>query len=220
MAQWYYVDKSQQRIGPMDANVLVDALRHGQLNTGSLVWQEGMPAWQPLSMHLDALGVPESLRIRKKEKSGNAGIWVVVLLVVGFVGIAVLGILAAIAIPAYDDYTVRAKLSGAINEASVAKIIVSEHLIQHSECPNNNVAETQLAKPESYASAYVQRIDLGALDNGNCAVEVTVSDKLAPGRISGSIIFELADPQTQQWRCYSESIQNKYLPASCRNGSQ
>lgn len=219
MAQWFYVDKNQQRIGPMDANVLVDALRHGQLNLNSMVWQEGMPAWQPLSMHLDALGVPESMRVRKPAKSGNAGMWIIVLLVVGFVGIAVLGILAAIAIPAYDDYTVRAKLSGAINEASAAKLVVSEHLIQHSECPNNNVAGSQLPAPESYASTSVQRIDLGALDNGSCAIEVTVSDKLAPGKISGSIIFELTDPQTLQWRCYSESIQNKYLPASCRNGN-
>jgi len=122
MAQWFYVDKNQQRIGPMDANVLVDALRHGQLNLNSMVWQEGMHAWKPLSMHFDALGVPESMRVRKKEKSGNAGVWVIVLVVGGFIGIAVLGILAAIAIPAYNDYTVRAKLSGAINAATPAKV--------------------------------------------------------------------------------------------------
>lgn len=220
MAQWYYVDKNKQRIGPMDASVLVDALRHGQLTINSMVWQEGMPAWQPLSMHVDALGVPESMRVRKKEKSGNAGMWIVVILVVGFVGIAVLGILAAIAIPAYQDYTLRAKLSGAINEASAAKLLVSEHLQQHSECPNNSVAQSQIPSPESYASTSVQKIDIGALENGNCAIEVTVSDKLAPGVIAGSIYFELSDAQTQQWRCFSDSIQNKYLPANCRNGSQ
>lgn len=220
MAQWFYVDKNQQRIGPMDASVLVDALRHGQLNLNSMVWQEGMPVWQPLSMHYDALGVPESMRARKPAKSSNAGIWIIVLLVGGFIGIAVLGILAAIAIPAYDDYTVRAKLMGAINEAAPAKLAVSEHLLQHSECPNNNVSGTQLANPESYASNNVQRIDIGALPTGSCAIEMTVSDKLAPGRITGSIVFELSDPQTQQWRCYSENIQNKYLPASCRNGTR
>lgn len=220
MAQWFYVDKNQQRIGPMDASVLVDALRHGQLNLNSVVWQEGMPAWQPLSMHLDALGVPESMRVRAPAKSGNAGMWVVVVVVVGFVSIAIIGILAAIAIPAYDDYTVRAKLTGAINEASAAKLVVSEHLLQHSECPNNNVTGSQVATPESFASAGVQRIDIGALENGSCAIEMTVSDTLAPGRISGSIIFELTDPQTQQWRCYSESIEDKYLPAICRNGGR
>ena len=94
MAQWYYVDKSQQRIGPMETSVLVDALRHGQLNIGSLVWQEGMPAWQPLSMHFDAIGVPESLRARKKEKSGCAT-WAIVLVVMGVLAIPVLGILIA-----------------------------------------------------------------------------------------------------------------------------
>jgi type IV pilus assembly protein PilA len=219
MAQWFYVDKNQQRIGPMDANVLVDALRHGQLNLNSMVWQEGMPAWQPLSMHLDALGVPESMRVRKKEKSGCA-IWAIVLVVVAVLAIPVLGILIAIALPAYDDFTVRTKLAGAVNEAAAAKLVVSEHLLQHSECPNNNVAGSQLATPESYASASVQRIDFGALENGNCAIEVTVPDTLAPGRVSGSVIFELSDPKTQQWRCYSESIQSKYLPVSCRSGMQ
>lgn len=220
MAQWYYVDKNKQRIGPMDASVLIDALRHGQLTTNSMIWQEGMPAWQPLSMHVDALGVPESMRVRTKVKSGNAGMWIVVILVVGFIGIAVLGILAAIAIPAYQDYTLRAKLTGAINEASAAKVMVSEHLQKHSECPNNSVAQSQIPSPESYASTAVQKIVIGALENGNCAIEVTVSDKLAPGVIAGSIYFELTDTQTQQWRCFSDSIQNKYLPANCRNGSQ
>lgn len=220
MTQWYYVDKNKQRIGPMDASVLVDALRHGQLNTNSMVWQEGMPAWQPLSMHVDALGVPESMRVRKKEKSGNAGMWIVVIVVLGFVGIAVLGILIAIALPAYQDYTVRAKLSGAINEASAAKLQVSEHFQQHKQCPSNSAAESQMPTPESYASNAVQKIDIGALENGNCAIEVKVSDTLAPGLITGSIYFELTDPQAAQWRCYSDSIQNKYLPASCRNNTQ
>jgi len=220
MSQWYYVDKNKQRIGPMDASVLVDALRHGQLTTNSMVWQQGMPAWQPLSMHVDALGVPESMRVRKKEKSGNAGMWIIVILVVGFVGIAILGILIAIALPAYQDYTVRAKLSGAINEASAAKLLVSEHFQQHSQCPSNSAAESQMPTPESYASNAVQKIDIGALENGNCAIEVKVSDTLVPGLITGSIYFELTDAQTSQWRCFSDSIQNKYLPATCRNNSQ
>ena len=220
MAQWYYVDENKQPMGPIDASVLVDALRHGQLTTNSMVWQEGMPDWQPLSMHVDALGVPESMRVRTKLKSGNAGMWIVVIVVVGFIGIAVLGILAAIAIPAYQDYTLRAKLHGAINEASAAKVLVSAHLQQHSECPNNSVAQSQIPSPESYATTAVQKIVIGALENGNCAIEVTVSDKLAPGVIAGSIYFELTDAQNQQWRCFSDSIQNKYLPATCRDGGQ
>lgn len=219
MAQWYYVDNNKQRIGPMDAAVLVDALRHGQLNLGSLVWQEGMPAWQPLSMHVDALGVPENLRIRKPVKSSsNAGMWIIVAVVVGFVGIAVLGILIAIALPAYQDFTNRTKLTAALAQAEPAKLLVTEYLQQHSECPNNNVAESQLPAPESYASAMVSRIDIGALENGNCAVEVSISDTLAPGLMSGSVIYELADPQTLQWQCYSSSIKDKNLPMACRSG--
>ena len=218
MAQWYYVDKNQQRIGPMDAGVLVDALRHGQLSLGSMVWQEGMQAWQPLSMHVDVLGVPEALRRRAPAtKSSNAPVWIIVIVVCGIAAIAVLGILAAIALPAYQDYTVRAKLSGALNEAAAAKMLVVEHLQQHSTCPGNANAEAGLPAPESYASTFVQRIDIGTLESGNCAVEVTVSDQIAPGQVSGTIVYELVDPQALQWQCSSTSIQDKYLPMACRS---
>jgi len=144
--------------------------------------------------------------------------WIIVAAVVCVGGIAVLGILIAIALPAYQDYTNRAKLSGALNEAAPAKLLVTEYLQQHSECPNNNVAESQLPAPESYASSMVSRIDIGTLENGNCAVEVSISDTLAPGQISGSVIYELADPQTLQWQCYSSSIKDKNLPMACRSG--
>ena len=164
MAQWYYVDRNQQRVGPMEPSVLVDALRHGQLQINSMVWNDRMPAWQPLSMHLDALGVPEALRLRAKTGKGSkVAVWVIVLVVCGFLAVMVLGILAAIAIPAYQDYTIRAKLSGLTNEAATAKIQVVEDFAKHSTCPNNNAAADELPAPESYASAVINRIDLGAL---------------------------------------------------------
>jgi type IV pilus assembly protein PilA len=216
--QWFYVDKNQRRIGPVSATLLVDALRNGQLGLESLVWREGMGAWQALSQNLDAVGVPEAMRVRKVQKSSNAAIWVIAIVVGGFFLIALVGILAAIALPAYQDYTIRAKVSSAVIEASSAQGLVLEHLDQHNECPDNNAPDTQLPTPDSYASLNVQRVDIGSLDNGNCAVQITVSDTIAPGQVSGSIYKELINEEAGQWVCYSDKIKDKYLSSDCRSG--
>lgn len=51
--------------------------------------------------------------------------------------IAILGILAAIAIPAYQDYSIRAKISEAINTAAPAKLAVSEYYQSEAVLPTN-----------------------------------------------------------------------------------
>jgi type IV pilus assembly protein PilA len=66
----------------------------------------------------------------------QAGFTLIELMIV----IAILGILAAIAIPAYQDYSVRAKVSEAINVASPAKLAVAEYLSAEGEWPTNRTA--------------------------------------------------------------------------------
>ncbi|MEO6172407.1 MAG: pilin [Arenimonas sp.] len=218
MTQWYYVDKNQQRIGPMDASVLVDALRHGQLTTNSMVWHEGMPAWQPLSMHFDALGVPESMRIRKKEKSGCAT-WAIVLAVMAAVSIPVLGILIAIALPAYQDYTVRAKVSEGMNLAAAAKLATSETRLSTGQWPNNDV-EAGYTSP---ASNVVSEISIPS------AQDIRISFSSAVPEVAGATIMLRATIGTDGyviWECNaagsnkldgaSGTLPAKYSPASCR----
>ncbi len=219
MAQWYYVDKNQQRIGPMDANVLVDALRHGQVTSNSMVWQEGMPAWQPLSMHFDALAVPESLRARKIAKSGNAGIWVVVLLVVGFVGIAVLGILAAIAIPAYSDYTVRAKVMEGLNMAAAAKLATTETRLSTEQWPNND-AEAGLSTPLSntYASVTIPAAQDIRITYSSAVPEISGHTLMLRADIGpdGMVVWECNAAGSNKLGGVSGTLPAKYAPASCR----
>ncbi len=45
---WYYVDRHQQRQGPVDAEIIREAYRGGQIDGESLVWREGMSQWAPL----------------------------------------------------------------------------------------------------------------------------------------------------------------------------
>ena len=66
-------------------------------------------------------------------KRNQAGFTLIELMIV----IAILGILAAIAIPAYQDYSVRAKVSEAINVASPSKLAVAEFLSSEGRWPDN-----------------------------------------------------------------------------------
>ena len=54
--------------------------------------------------------------------------------------VAIIGVLAAIAIPAYQDYTIRAQVSEGLTLASGAKVAVEDYYAQHGDWPNNNAA--------------------------------------------------------------------------------
>lgn len=71
------------------------------------------------------------------EQSG-AGTIIIISVVVLFVGVAILGILAAIAIPAYQDYTVRAKVNQALVEASPHKIDIQLYYEENDSMPSSN----------------------------------------------------------------------------------
>ncbi|KFN44069.1 RDD family protein [Arenimonas oryziterrae] len=61
---WYYVDRHQQRQGPVEAELIREAYRSGQINGDSLVWREGMGQWQPLrqfELEFDLEDEPASL---------------------------------------------------------------------------------------------------------------------------------------------------------------
>jgi type IV pilus assembly protein PilA len=217
MAQWFYVDKNQQRIGPMEANVLVDSLRQGQLGTSSMVWCEGMPAWQPLSMHFDALGVPEAMRIRKAPSGSNKGVWAIVLIVGGFFGIAILGILVAIALPAYQDYTIRAKVAEAMNKTAPLKLAVAEHMLSDKKCL---IAEDAAAAAiiSGFDQNSIQSVAIGSLEeSGSCAFEITFG--INHGLVAGKTMQFSADTNANnviEWDCKLGTLEPRYRTAVCR----
>src|SRR5688572_26540939 len=75
--------------------------------------------------------------------------------------VAIIGILAAVALPAYQDYTIRAKVSEAIGFAAAAKTAVSEHVISKDTWPANN-ASAGLAPAASISSAVVAQVGVAA----------------------------------------------------------
>lgn len=126
--------------------------------------------------------------------------------------ISILGILAAIAIPAYHDYTLRAKVMQPISAGSALKAKVQDHFAADGECPVNGEAGFQA--PESYASDAVEAITVGEFEGGTCGIEVRVRG-LNPSQLDGRAIWLEFDPDTRRWNCSSE-IDDRYLPVQCR----
>ncbi|HFB1422060.1 TPA: pilin, partial [Neisseria gonorrhoeae] len=71
--------------------------------------------------------------------------------------IAIVGILAAVALPAYQDYTARAQVSEAILLAEGQKSAVTEYYLNHGEWPENN-ASAGVANPTEIKGKYVKEV--------------------------------------------------------------
>jgi type IV pilus assembly protein PilA len=127
--------------------------------------------------------------------------------------IAIIGILAAIAIPAYQDYIVRSKVSEGLNMAGAAKLAVAETYDSTGVLPAGN-ASAGLPAPANITGTYVNSITVtaGVVDilyntsvGGNPTANSTIM-KLTPSTSEGSMM----------WVC-TGTMANKYRPANCRS---
>ena len=130
--------------------------------------------------------------------------------------IAILGILLAIAIPAYQDYTVRARVSEGLNLAAPAKLAVSETRISNGTWPGSNgAAGYQTAK-----STYVTSIGIG--NNGVITVTYSGSASLDSAASKTLTMTPSYNGTAVVWACNGKgggtagTIPTKYVPASCR----
>jgi len=129
--------------------------------------------------------------------------------------VAIIGILAAIAIPAYQDYTIRAQVSEGLNLSGGAKAAVTEYYQDRGSMPASN---TQAGLE---AAANIQGKYVSSIDAAGGTIVVTYG-KDAHQVISGQSI-QLAPDTTAagsvQWICTSPGnvIENKHLPAACRS---
>lgn len=131
--------------------------------------------------------------------------------------IAIIGILAAIAIPAYQDYIARAQVSEVLIFASEYKNKVSDIYWQTSNCPT--LAELGLSS-NTISNKYLDTIDLTNLAGYECSVSLTfkstgVSSGLLAKTLSFSMATDLSNPATSQWVCTSTNIKQTYLPKTC-----
>ncbi len=127
--------------------------------------------------------------------------------------VAIIGILAAVALPAYQDYTVRAKISEAIGFGAAAKTAVSEHVMSQDEWPKNNT-EAGLALSTSISSNVVASVGVG---NANGIITIKLSSDGLSGANGKEFTLDGATSGSGvSWTCKPGSVPSKFMPSSCR----
>jgi type IV pilus assembly protein PilA len=150
--------------------------------------------------------------------------------------VAIIGILAAVALPAYQDYTARAKMSEVILAASACRTSITESVQSASGAlPAGGQwgCESRVAGTHPMTK-YVQAIetnqfgDIRVTVSGTAAAPTINADLagkfviLQPSSTVGAYTAPLAGGAIAQWTCGPATGQNpdisKYLPGSCRSG--
>jgi type IV pilus assembly protein PilA len=127
--------------------------------------------------------------------------------------VAIIGILAAIAIPAYQDYTIRAQVSEGLNLSGGAKAAVSEFRMDRGVWPSDNTAAGIATNATDINGKYVTGV---AVAQG--VITVTYgADAHADIGSDTLLMSPLAQTGSVEWVCKSSTIADKHLPAACRN---
>ncbi|HEZ6679220.1 TPA: pilin [Neisseria meningitidis] len=147
--------------------------------------------------------------------------------------IAIVGILAAVALPAYQDYTARAQVSEAILLAEGQKSAVTEYYLNHGEWPGNNTS-AGVASASDIKGKYVQSVTVakGVITAQMASSNVNNEIKgkklsLWAKRQNGSVKWFCGQPVTRTAKATDDvnkatgnnEIDTKHLPSTCRDAS-
>ncbi|MDP3011054.1 MAG: pilin [Methylococcales bacterium] len=159
--------------------------------------------------------------------------------------VAIIGILASIAIPAYQDYIVRAKVTEGLALAASAKTAVAENAANGAAfdagwvAPNATANVATVSSPNPAARATNANSGI-AIDPVNGIITITYTDKISTGSptlklvpIAGASTPTAGTPPTAgsiNWECHSATaptadvlssitgtLNPKYVPANCRS---
>ena len=131
--------------------------------------------------------------------------------------VAIIGILAAIAIPAYQDYIVRSKVTELVSAASACKNSVSEYFQTQNTAPTDN----DEAGCSDNSSQYVTSLTVASTAATAATVTVLADPAIGGGILAtdGVVLTAAYDATTGQveWTCGpAGTMEPKYLPANCR----
>ncbi len=124
--------------------------------------------------------------------------------------VAIIGILAAIAIPAYQTYVIRAQVSEGLSLAEGYKAVLWDYYTQHGVFPSSN-ASAGSPSASSIQGNYVQSVDIA-----HGVVTITYGNKANTAIFGKSIeLSGASSTDSLQWTCKHDTMPLAYLPTSC-----
>jgi len=128
--------------------------------------------------------------------------------------VAIIGILAAVAIPAYNDYTVRAQVSEAYELGANLKKAAADIYANFGALDSADNGSQGIPAASDMAGRYTSGV---AIANGT--ITATLGGR-ASSLVSGSTVILVPTPNTNSgvitWSCDTGSVPDRYLPADCR----
>lgn len=139
-------------------------------------------------------------------KGGTSNVAVIVLLI--FMFTSIIGILAAIAIPAYQGYIARARLAEAEAVGKIATDSIASYYDQHRQLPNS-------LEQAGFAKSLPPSVKEISIDSQNGTVIITMAT--APVEGKSLLLVPSVDANNQMiWQCMSQDIPDRYLSLQCR----
>ena len=128
--------------------------------------------------------------------------------------IAIIGILAVVALPAYQDYTARAQVSEALTLAEGQKSAVTEYRSDRGAWPTTN---TEAGVASSISGKYVASVEVGA----NGIITATMKTADVNNDIKGKTLILTPKDQNGSftWTCDEGTIAQKFRPSTCRTAT-
>jgi type IV pilus assembly protein PilA len=134
--------------------------------------------------------------------------------------VAIIGVLAAIAIPAYQNFIARAQVSEGINLTEGLKGPVSDYYGQSATCPT--ILQLGYNVPTDISGKYVASVNTMTESGSLCTILATFrASNVAAGLNTKTVKMILINTAagtatgSTQWSCSSSDIEQKYLPKAC-----
>ena len=136
--------------------------------------------------------------------------------------VAIIAILAAIAVPAYQNYIIRSKVTEAVSAIDMARTAVAETFQSTGRVPATNVSAGLPATPASVASKYVSDLEISnggiitATVQGTNNTEADGQTVIYKPIDSAGNAYTNASTGAISWKCSGGTVPTKFLPAACR----
>jgi len=196
----------------------VSKIRQESLARSLLVYTRSRGQEAPVDQHSKK---GDFVMMKQMSKQVQKGFTLIELMIV----VAIIGILAAIAIPAYQDYTIRSQVSEGMSLAAGAKTAMAEFYNQTGRFADNNESYG-LSDAADITGSYVTSVSAGSAessaDGNDPSVDGVINatfgnDANAAINDNSLEISAITSAGSVQWSCrVANDLDSKYVPTSCR----